>query len=149
MKMRFSVNEEYANVSGVVNCGSRIVNLADEVKDGVIESDVPAVQQILAELRGTHGRIFKSIIVNDDGTTRELELPEIVQHQEGRNPSDVVAGLAATETQQAQQTPNASGGYDSLPDTELKSLIQQRGLPVPADAEKAELVEILDQADAK
>lgn len=145
-KMRFTINDEFAGVKGLVNCGKQIIDLGADVNNGVIESEVPVVQQTLANLLGKSGRVFRSEIVNDDGSTQDVELQPVVTHAQGRNPAEVAAEMEANKRPQA---PDAGTGYEALPVEELTTLIQGHGLPVPTNADKAELVQILEEADAQ
>lgn len=151
MKMRFTLNAaEYAGVSGLVNCGKTIVNLAEDVKDGIYESEKPFEQQMLAELRGKNGRVFRSEIVNPDGSTSEVKLEPVPIKTVGRNPAEVAAQLELQQQRRAPEVPHPdASGYEALPEAELKKLIQGKGLPVPTDTDKAGLIDILDQADAQ
>ena len=147
MLMRFTLNApEYAGVKGLVNCGSTIVDLGSDLTDGVYETHAPVEQQMLAELRGKNGRVFKSELVNPDGSTQAVALEPIPEKTVGRNPAEVAAQLELAAQRKGPQAPDKSG-YDALPDAELKTLIENHGLPVPTDANHAELVEILDSAD--
>lgn len=149
MKMRFTFNDEYAGVGGVVNCGGTLVDLAKDVVDGLYESEVPTVQQTLSELRGRDGRVFTSVIVNEDGTTAPVELEPIPEKPVLRTPTEAAAELEAQAQDAPPTAPNTGTNYDALPIAELKAIIVAKGLPVPSNVTtKAEMVEILDQADA-
>jgi hypothetical protein len=148
VKMRFTINDGYEGVSGLVNCGKLVINLATDVVDGVYESAVPVVQQTLSELRGGNGRVFSAVIVKADGTTSPVDLEPIPAKMPTRSSTE-----AALEMEhKVQATPGATGpnlgtGYSALPESELKLMIQAKGLPIPDNAQKAELVEILAQSE--
>lgn len=149
MKMRFTLNDDYAGISGLVNCGAGIVDLDKDVVDGLYESTVPTVQQTLAELRGgSAGRVFTSVIVKDDGTTAPVELEPIPDKPVLRTSTEAAAEFEARAQTAQPQAPNAGTGYDALPTDDLEAIIAAKGLPVPTNATHAELAEILDQSDA-
>ena len=152
MKMRFTLNDGYDNLKGLVNCGRSIIDLGADLQDGMIESEDPHVQQTLAELRGKSGRIFTSMLIKSDGTVEPVPLEPIPSKPAERDPAEVAAQLEASQQAgklPAPPRPLSNPGYDSLPDAELTALIKARGLPVPTDVNHEELVGILDAADAE
>jgi hypothetical protein len=149
VKMRFTLNAANASIKGgVINCGRSMVNIATDFKDGAYETSDPVAQQVLAEYRGKSGRVFDSLVVMDDGTTRAADLEPIPVKVPPREASEV----AAEREGKSPPTPGGPGqedaGFAALPDAELRTLIQGHGLPVPASASHDELVQILDSATA-
>jgi hypothetical protein len=138
--MRFTPREGTTDLQGTVNCGRTIVNLSDKP----YETIVPMEQQILSSLRTINGRVFDAVVVKSDGSEESVQVDPDPEQVATVTPAEAIAQREQEQAKNSTPSPNAQG-YDGLPDEELKTLIKQAGKPVPTNAQRNELVQILNE----
>lgn len=152
MRLAFVVNPAYVGVSGSIVYGGsgETLDLQKEIVNGGIETDNPRIQAALYELSGRDGKVFTAFKVVDGnrmpyepGVSSAFNLPHRVGATKPPKPQATITAMPEAEHG------GSGSGYEGLKKEELKEEAINRGLDVKSNSSVSELIELLEQADAK
>lgn len=158
MRLAFVAKPGYEGVSGTVVYGSagETLNLKEALDGGTeIVSDNPRVQESLRGLQGLDGPVFDVHTVDAEGN-KELEEPApslvapAVIAKKKRSRAERVAQAQSADIGAIPAQHGGSGsGYEGLNQSDLEHIARDRGIEFKAGSTEAELIEALEQHDAK